>query len=193
MKIIANVILTDEERKFDIACGNGERTFKWLASTAMQRWAQSVPNGNLRRCDLKHGITDRVQYSTTNVLLPSGEIPHPEAKLREFLQYGDQVTINLTGNQRVNAYSGVPKHSDWNTVAFVTTASNNGQDDSDESEEDDDIEYDENGHEIEAKYTKMQIKADVRQVFKCFSSNVQFINSETRLVVCIFIYYFHLY
>jgi hypothetical protein len=154
MKIVARVILNDEERDFDIACGNGERSFKWLASAGMQRWAQAVPNGNLRRCDLKHGLTDNVQYSTTNILLPTGEIPHPEAKLREFLKYGDQITINLTGNLKVNALSGLPRKSAWSSVAFSKNVSADDVD----NEESDVEDEEEDGNN---KKTLMQMKAKV--------------------------------
>ena len=163
MKVIARVRLNDEEREFDIACGNGERSFKWLASAGMQRWAQAVPHGNLRRCDLRHGITDNVQYSTTNVLLPSGEIPHPEAKLREFLRYGDQVIINLTGSQKISLLSGLPKRSAWNSVAFTRTVSLEEveHDPSDIDDDDDEVKYDENGQEFDIVDTRFQVKSKV--------------------------------
>ena len=164
MKIVAKIVLCNEEREFDIACGNGERSFKWLASAGMQRWAQAVPNGNLRRCDLRHGATDSVQYSTTNVLLPSGEIPHPQAKLREFLRCGDEVTINLTGNQKVDAITGQPRRSAWNSIAFTRNASveDLDLDSSDEEEEyDDTSKYDENGDKLPTADTRVQRKAKV--------------------------------
>ena len=177
MKIIARVILNNEEREFDIACGNGDRSFKWLASAGMQRWAQAIPNGNLRRCDLQHGMTDNVQYSTTNVLLPSGEIPHPEAKLREFLRYGDAVTINLTGHQRVDVISGVPKRSAWSSVAFTKNASIDDVDldVSDEEEDEDAPKYDDNGEMIKPPDNAAQRKAKV-------GYNSTF--SSARLIVC---------
>ena len=167
MKVVAKVILNNEEREFDIACGNGERSFKWLATAGMQRWAQAVPNGNLRRCDLKHGVTDSVQYSTTNVLLPSGEIPHPEAKLREFLRYGDEVTINLTGHQKVDIISGLPRRSAWSSVAFTKSASMEDVDHDGEDEEDDEdaVKYDANGVELPPSDTRAQIKAKVSAMF----------------------------
>jgi len=122
MKVVTRVRLADQEREFDIACGTGERTFKWLANAACQRFALAAPMGALRRCDEAHGITDRVQYTPAQVYLPSGEIPDPQAQLKGFLRYGDAVVVQLSHLQTVDANgSGTPVRSTWNADAFTKT------------------------------------------------------------------------
>lgn len=121
MKVVARVVLNDQQREFDIACGTGERTFKWLANAACQRFALAAPVGALRRCDDTHGITDRVQYTPTEIYLSSGKIPDPGDQLKAHLRYGDEVVINLSHDQSVEAGSGNPKRSMWNADAFTKT------------------------------------------------------------------------
>jgi hypothetical protein len=164
MKLLVRVILNNEEREFDISCGEGDVSFKWLASAGMQRWAQAVPKGNLRRCDLKHGVSDTVQYSTTNVLLTSGEIPHPDARLKEFLRSGDQVIVNLIGNQQLNILSGLPKRSAWNTVAFTRTISleDSEQEISDVDSDEVDLKYDDDSQVVQILDSRVQMKSKVR-------------------------------
>lgn len=169
MKLRVRVILNNEQREFDIACGGGDRSFKWLASAGMQRWALAAPKGNLRRCDLMHGVSDTVQYSTTNVLLSSGEIPHPDARLREFLRSGDLVTVNLMGNQKLSTLSGLPKRSAWNTVAFTRRVSLNGtvsvedieQEFPDTDGNDEEIKYDVDSQVVEILDSRVQMKSKV--------------------------------
>ena len=129
MKVVARVVLNDQEREFDIACGTGERTFKWLANAACQRFALAAPVGALRRCDDTHGITDRVQYTPSEIVLPSGKIPDPGDQLKAHLRYGDQVLINLTNDQRIDFGAGTPNRSMWNADAFTKTGYHSINDD----------------------------------------------------------------
>ena len=146
-----------------MSCGEGDRSFKWLASAGMQRWAQAAPKGNLRRCDLRHGVSDTVQYSATNVLLTSGEIPHPDARLKEFLRSGDEVIVNLIGNQPLNISSGLPKRSAWNTVAFTRTISleDTEQEICDIDADEVDIKYDDDNQVVEILESRVQMKSKV--------------------------------
>ena len=135
MKVVARVVFGELEREFDIACGTGDRTFKWLSNAACQRFALATPSGELRRCDEPHGITDKVSYTPSEIFLPDGRVPHPNSQLKDFLNYGDEVVINLNHGQTMNMNSSTPKRTKWNSVAFLK----DGESKSDGCDEDDDV------------------------------------------------------
>lgn len=147
MKIFCTVLLDgDHERTFDIACGSGQKTFKWLGLVAAQRFALAAPVGALRHRDEYRGLTDRAQHLPSEIVLANGELPHPSALLSDFLLDGDQVTIYLTCDQRINpTTSSVPRHSKWASLAFTTSPDAMKYLDGDDEEEEDG--YEEEGTE----------------------------------------------
>ena len=139
MKVIARVVLKDESREFDIACGTGEKTFKWLANAACERFALAVPNGDLRRRDDTHGITDSVQYTPSSVTMPSGKIIPSTDIIRQHLSYGDEVIVNLMHNLGIDFDSGNPIRSAWNMNAYSVNKSSGTIEGSQETFEDSNI------------------------------------------------------
>jgi hypothetical protein len=97
-------------------------------------------------------------------LLTSGEIPHPDARLKEFLRSGDQVIVNLIGDQELNILSGLPKRSAWNTVAFTRTISLEDfeQELSDIDSDEVDLKYDDDSHVVQILDSRVQMKSKVR-------------------------------
>ena len=102
MKINVKVILDDQYRNFSISCGVGDKSFKWLALVVSERFANAAPNGTLRWRNDYNGISDRVQYSSDDIVLPSGEAPSASDLINHHLRDGDEVTMNLAYKQRLD-------------------------------------------------------------------------------------------
>jgi hypothetical protein len=127
MKVEVVVKFDESERSFEIPCGLGDKTFKWLGQVASQRFANSAPNGNLRRREGNYGISERVQYQTMTIITPGGENPFPGDMLQDYLRDGDTVIIELCSRLAVDTSRGTPQISDYATLAYsVSQESLNG-------------------------------------------------------------------
>ena len=149
MKLKIRTKVGEHERIFEIPCGEGDKSFKWLSNCATQRFALSGPNGTLRRKDLIRGDTFNSQALATIMTLPNGEIPHPSSLICDFLSDGDVVTIELGTFLEVDT-TGSPAHSEWATLAYATStfggqSSAMGSDSADEETVVDDNESEKNG------------------------------------------------
>jgi hypothetical protein len=124
MKIKAVVRLDDYERQFDIAVGLGDKTFKWLAMTASQRFASVIPNGQLRQRDHYRGATERAQHLPLEICLSNGDLPLPGSLISDYLQDGDQVFVHLQSRQHVEGSKKMAIHTQWSTLAFTNSTVN---------------------------------------------------------------------
>lgn len=173
MKINVRVVFADSERLFTVPIGRGDKTFKWLGVTAAQRFALANPNGSLRRREEHHGDTDKSSYCPEEIILGSGEIPHPSSLLSDFLLDGDEVTINISNKQLLDHSSSIPKYSQWSSVAFTSsTFGKNNSNIHDNGGDDDDIDDDSSNHLIVRNDITKQvaIEADakfMRLLLKC--------------------------
>jgi hypothetical protein len=122
MKILAKVVFDSHERTFNIPCGTGDKTIKWLGLVASQRYSNAAPNGALRRRDDFCGISENVQYQVDQVYMPGGKIAHPGIMIFDSdLKDGDEVTVRLCSKVSVVASTGSAAHSKWSLLAFSTS------------------------------------------------------------------------
>jgi hypothetical protein len=122
MKIKATVVFDSHERTFNIPCGTGDKTIKWLGLVASQRYSNAAPNGALRRRDDFCGISENVQYQVDQVYLPGGKIVHPGIMIFDSdLKDGDEVTVKLCSKIAVLGTTGSASHSKWSMLAFSTS------------------------------------------------------------------------
>ena len=122
MKIKAIIEFDSYERDFIIPCGTGDKTFKWLAIAASQRYSNAAPNGALRRRDDFSGISENAQYQVLEIVLPSGDSPHPAEMINYYLRDGDEVFITLGSQQPLEGLSHSPSKSQWTKLAFDNTS-----------------------------------------------------------------------
>lgn len=118
MRIKAIVKFGAYEREFYIPCGNGNKSFKWLGSTASSRYAMASPHGALRSRDHYCGVSDRVQYLTLSITVPSGDNPHPAELIQDYLHDNDTVYIELCNSVPIKKVSGGPNVSSFTTLAY---------------------------------------------------------------------------
>lgn len=128
MKIRIIVKFDDHEKHFFVACGTGEKTFKWLANVASQRYATAIPNGNLRRREDFCGVSEAAQFQTYNMILPTGLSPSPMELLTEHLHDEDTVIIELCSRLPIDQKTGTPKQSQFATLAYTTSQEKLGLD-----------------------------------------------------------------
>ena len=81
MRIKIRAVVGGEERNFDMPCGEGDKSFKWLSNCASQRFALFAPNGTLRRKEGLRGATKHVQATPLIITLANGDSPHPASIL----------------------------------------------------------------------------------------------------------------
>lgn len=112
---------------YEISCGIGDKSFKWLSLVATQRYALAAPNGALRRRDGTRCESGYGQQLASNIVLPDGSVPHPGANICDFLKDEEEVVIYLGDSLTVNKL-GTATATSWSTVAFTT--SEEGYDDS---------------------------------------------------------------
>lgn len=124
MKIKAKLVYDSHERVFFIPCGAGDKSFKWLGMVASSRYSTAAPNGHLRRREELCAISERAQYQATSIILASGESPHPNETLNEYLREGDEVTIQLCNTLNIDGETGTPAPSMWGSMAYSTSAVN---------------------------------------------------------------------
>ena len=121
MKIKVIASFAGKERSFDVACGEGDKSFKWLSNCITQRFALSAPNGTLRRKENLRGNSDRAQALATVILLPNGDSPHPASLICDFLADGESVRMDMLETLEVDS-AGAPHQSEWATLAFTTNS-----------------------------------------------------------------------
>lgn len=122
MKLKVRVVFGSNERTFNIPCGTGNKTIKWLGIVASQRFSNAAPNGSLRRRDDFCGITENAQYQVEHVYLPGGKIAHPGIMIFDSdLKDGDEVTVRLCSKLSVHNNTGTPTKTKWALLAFSTS------------------------------------------------------------------------
>lgn len=175
MKIRAVVRFDDSEQTFIVPCGTGDKTFKWLGNAVSQRYAMSAPNGTLRSREHFCGISERVQYLANNIMVPSGNNPHPAELLHDHLHDGDTVIVDMSSKVQVKKVSGAPNATSWTTLAYSVSQDHLHADladvDEDDGEEEDGEEDEDSEHytasELQAKraskvnFLKLMLKSQV--------------------------------
>lgn len=171
MKLKVTVVFGGSERKFNIPCGTGNKTIKWLGIVASQRYSNAAPNGTLRRRDDFCGITENAQYQVEHVYLPDGKIAHPGIMIFDSdLKDGDEVTVKLCSKLVLQANTGTPTKTKWALLAFSTSNIENPYLDSSRSElvgHEDGLEEEEDvliGAENKAAFALIQSKAKFMRI-----------------------------
>ena len=121
MKIIVRAIIDKKLKEFEIPCGEGDKSFKWLSNCVTQRFALCNPNGTLRSKESFRGDTFKSQSTAMSIILPNGESPHPSALICDYLSDGEVVMIELLKTLYIDE-GGYPEQSEWFTLAFSTTS-----------------------------------------------------------------------
>ena len=109
------------ERVFDLPCGEGDKSFKWLSNCASQRLASCAPDGSLRRKEGLRGTTKSAQPTAAIIILANGDSPHPASRICDFLVDGETVTVKMVDTMDCG-FDGNPKQSEWATLAFTTNS-----------------------------------------------------------------------
>jgi len=122
MKVNVRVIYDKTEVVFEVPIGMGDKSFKWLGNVVCSRFAQSAPNGGLRRRDpARRGASDKALHQAIEMALLDGRIPHPLALLYDFVLDGDEVRVHLVDYQSISHDgSGAPTRTEWATLAYGT-------------------------------------------------------------------------
>jgi hypothetical protein len=118
MKVEVTARLGDEAQRLPIACGDGKRTFKWLAVAAGQQLAQMQPNGRLRVRDQLRLSSSRGLLHPKRVFSDKCSFLHPDALISDYLQPEEAVTVEFSTEMPVDA-CGIPVLEDWQKLAFV--------------------------------------------------------------------------
>jgi len=120
MKVNVRAIYDKTEVVFEVPIGMGDKSFKWLGNVVCSRFAQSAPNGGLRRRDAaRRGASDKANHQAVEMALIDGQIPHPLALLYDFVRDGDEVLVHLVDAQAINHDgSGAPTSTEWATLAY---------------------------------------------------------------------------
>ena len=102
---------------FDVPCGEGEQSMRWLGVVAAQRYSLMLPQGRTRLREQAH--SKRGFYLPHNVSSRmDGDIVHPpHARINEILQDGAEVTVTLQNEVDVDEL-GAPVVSEWAAEAF---------------------------------------------------------------------------
>lgn len=85
------------------------------------RYSNAAPNGALRRRDEYCGISENAQHQVLEIVLPSGDSPHPAEMINYYLRDGDEVYITLGSQQPLEVLSHSPSKSEWTKLAFDNT------------------------------------------------------------------------
>lgn len=127
MKVTAVVLYENTEMEFEVSIGAGDKTFKWFGMATCQRFATQHPNGALRRRDpARRGMSNFSVHHSTEIILESGQKPHPSAMLEDFLRDGDKVTVKLIDNQTMDK-NGVASQSEWSSLAYTVNGTGIGE------------------------------------------------------------------
>ncbi len=172
MKINVRVIFDKTSLTFEIPVGMGDKTFKWLGMVACNRFGASAPNGSLRRRDpARRGMNDNATHQPTEMALPDGQIPHPNAFLYDFLNDGDEVKIHLVDNQDLSRVDGTPQNTKWTKIAFNHKhiddevdggdGSNDGNGNTDKSIVDGDTQYSPQQQQGRAQFMRILLKSQM--------------------------------
>lgn len=120
MRVQVRAVFGDEAQSLVIACGDGKRTFKWLAMAAGQQLAQLQPGGRLRVRDAPRLSTSRGLLHPRRVYSEKCSFLHPNALLSDYLQPQEAVTIEFSTEIPVDS-CGIPVLEDWQKLAFIHT------------------------------------------------------------------------
>ena len=106
MKLKAVVLAGGAEYYFDIPCGNGERSIKWLASACSQRYATDFPSQlNVRSIQCKGRVLD------------------PRSAISAVLKEKDEVEVLLEDEVSLDE-AGAPILSAWARLAYGRVSHN---------------------------------------------------------------------
>jgi hypothetical protein len=156
MKVIAVIQLDKEKQEIEIPCGFGDKTFKWLSMIVFQRFSLLSPHGIVRSRDDIRGQTDNDQLVPSEIYLESGDVPHPSCLINDFLRDGDRVFVTLNDKHKTTS-RGLPKNTEWHSLAFKNTDSHFNENIDEESEDEDDSETPAQIGMIESKAQFMQL------------------------------------
>lgn len=137
MKIKVIIRTSDNEKEIEIPCGHGDKTFKWLAMVAYQRYSLLAPNGILRRREDIRGLSETAQHIPDDLYLENGVVPHPSCLLSSFVGDGDKVYISLQNSLSIDRISGTPQKSDWKDFAFKKSSVEEVREDDNEDNDND--------------------------------------------------------
>ena len=95
MKLTVTVTFGKNEQTFDIPVGDGQKTVKWLATVASQRFSARAPHGRLRAREPLMAQPQASAYMPSSVTTADSSFFHPEAMLAEKMHDGQKVTVAL--------------------------------------------------------------------------------------------------
>ena len=95
MKLIAEVVYGKFRSNMELQCGLGDKTFKWLGTCVVHRYALSRPNGALRSRENCRGLTADSNNHASVITLTDGQVPHPMSLISDYCADGDSLTVKL--------------------------------------------------------------------------------------------------
>mmetsp|Transcript_39812 Transcript_39812/g.124410 ORF Transcript_39812/g.124410 Transcript_39812/m.124410 type:complete len:515 (-) Transcript_39812:2070-3614(-) len=106
----------------DLPCGHGNKTVKWLAIAAMQRYTIEAPRGRLRRREKKPHTISTTQLQCCSVASEECSYYSPSDVINEVFYDGQEITVMLAAGMAVDGV-GAPflqsgQHQRWKTIAF---------------------------------------------------------------------------
>ncbi|KAJ1456754.1 hypothetical protein M885DRAFT_616109 [Pelagophyceae sp. CCMP2097] len=119
MRLKTVVCFGDVQIPIPIPCGDGDKTVKWLALVAAQRFViDSAARGSRRNLHNGANVACSTQLIPSGVETDLEAFYHPDAKLRDVFVDSQEVRVKLEPKMRVGA-AGQPRRSRWSTVAFT--------------------------------------------------------------------------
>ena len=125
MKLTVTVTFGKNEQTFDIPVGDGQKTVKWLATVASQRFSARAPHGRLRAREPLMAQPQASAYMPSSVTTADSSFFHPEAMLAEKMHDGQKVTVALAPRIPVDEI-GHTMLSRWAVIAFATSDAQRG-------------------------------------------------------------------
>ncbi|CAM9981897.1 unnamed protein product [Phaeothamnion confervicola] len=132
MRVLVTVVYDHHEEEYDIAVGDGRKSFKWLATAAAQRFSSRLKSsGRRRHCE---SVTRSGKMTNTPFgrLLPAhistenSSFHHPDSLLCDELTDGQNVFITLAQAVQLNEI-GSPVLDNWMNVAFCMSEAQRGR------------------------------------------------------------------
>ena len=107
----------DRTSTLTIPCGDGKRTVRWLGVVAAQRFVlDGAAKGKVRSRERGHTM-GKAQILPRNVSTSSEAFAHPDALVKDIVQDGDEVFVELD-SKVVMDEAMRPIRSNWQVVAF---------------------------------------------------------------------------
>lgn len=122
MKLCVTVEFGKQSASFDIPVGDGQKTVKWLATVASQRFSARGPHGRLRTREPLMAQSQGSAYMPSSVTTEDTSFFHPDALLAEVMHDAQQVLVTLAPKIPVDEI-GHTMMSRWAIIAFANSES----------------------------------------------------------------------